>query len=147
MNKDFYDMEQERNDFDDLSDFLTEWEKEEIENEKNDALILALARMFDEYDKRDSVINPERVRRVLSTYRAMKKEFVGQNVKVTCELMKPTKDYGYISIEGKKIVFIHPEILADAIRGSTGVDGCMKTNGNVVINFGYAGIVKTIRGR
>ncbi len=140
-------MEQERNDFDDLSDFLTEWEKEEIENEKNDALILALAKRFREHDEKDQIINPKQVQKVLSVYKKMKRAFDGRNVKVTCKLFQPYKNSGCISIEGKEIFFEDPTLFSETVRDCDCVDGYRKTNGNMIISFAYSKLTKLKKGR
>lgn len=143
MDEEFREDDLEQDDSDGL-EFLTDWEREELEEERGDLAILAMGRKFREDDAKDQVIDPEQVQKVLSVYKKMKKVFEGKNVKVTYMLFEPNKKDGCVKLEGKEIAFDDASLFSEVVRGCEAAEGYRKTNGNMVIAFGYSGLTRLI---
>jgi len=109
-----------------------------------DILLKAVAKEIQIEDNKTQMINPKKIRHLLSVHKFLKSAVRGSGVKVTYKLCEPYKNTGSITINGKNITFNKPEQLIKAINASANFEVYPKTNGTVEMNFTFYGLTVPI---
>ena len=113
------------------SGFGKESKKDPKVEEKLDTFIKELGSLIKEQEKGVFVINPECLRRIEFVYRAVKSEVKGKSIRVLHELNKPFMGSGAVSVVGKDIRIVNPELFVKAARLADSFEVYPKTNGTV----------------
>lgn len=87
---------------------------------------------------------PENVALVKAVYEAMKYAAEGTGVKVTYVLHKPYRTCGSVTIIGKNISIISPELFTKCARYASNIEIYTKTNGDTQIDFGFNNLTRTV---
>ncbi len=133
----------EDNNYELENDLFIEDEAEDRIEDPEDILLM-IAKEFEEQDKKTSMIIPTRVRDVKYTYEIMKNLFAGKDVKVDYDLHEPYKDFGSVTVIGKKIDLNSPKWFLKAAEIASNCDIYPRTDGKIQIDFGFGGLTETL---
>lgn len=120
------------------------FEEEFATDNEIEAIMDGIAKQVIAEDNRVAIVNPDKVRQVLSTYKMLKYITRGTGAKVTYELYSPFKSMGSVTVTGHDIVFSKPEWFIKAIKLSANFEVYPKTNGTVEMNFTFHGLTRPI---
>lgn len=107
---------------------LTELIGEQAENENN----------------RTAIINPDKIKGVLYTYKVLKYLTKGTEAKVTYKLNEPYRSMGSVNVVGKNLTFSNPEWFMVAVKLASNFNVYPKTDGTVRMDFTFHGLTTTL---
>lgn len=107
---------------------LTELIGEQAENENN----------------RTAIINPDKIKGVLYTYKVLKYLTKGTEAKVTYKLNEPYRSMGSVNVVGKNLTFSKPEWFMVAVKLASNFNVYPKTDGTVRMDFTFHGLTTTL---
>lgn len=111
-----------------MLDSLTELIGEQAENENN----------------RTAIINPDKIKGVLYTYKVLKYLTKGTEAKVTYKLNEPYRSMGSVNVVGKNLIFSKPEWFMVAVKLASNFNVYPKTDGTVRMDFTFHGLTTTL---
>ena len=110
--------------FESLTDFIGE----QAENDNN----------------RTAMVNPNRIKAVLYTYKLLKYLTKGTIAKVTYTLNEPYRSMGSVTVVGKNLTFSNPEWFMVAVKSASNFNVYPKTDGTVQMDFTFHGLTTTL---
>lgn len=113
-----------RNELDDLIDFIGQWILED--------------------EQQLSTLEPLRMQMMNFSYRVLKHIADDNGMTVSYELHKPFQSMGCIYLEGEDLVFLHCKQLARAISFADNVDVFPLTNGRIRFVLTFHGLTKKV---
>lgn len=123
--------------FDYWSEFMTDDEVEEA----IEFITLETAKMIAEDESKSSVINPDKTKNLLNTYKLMKYLMKdNKKAKVTCEFNEPFNSMGSVGVTGRRLNFRKPEWFMKAVELSDNFEVYPKADGTVQMNFTFHGL-------
>lgn len=82
--------------------------------------------------------NEEKIRNLVYVARMLESK-VGCDF--VCEIHQPSKNMAHVTIEEKEVTFPDAAVFSELAKAADNVDIYPKTNGNVVVSFGFNGIL------
>lgn len=114
-------------------------------DEEMDKLLFNLAGILEKESQGVHMLDPKKFDHLTIVYHAMKLMFQDNgNVKVTYTIGKPYPTMGYVTVEGKSLVFTHPEWFKTSCRLASNLDMYPLIDNAVHIDFTFHGITKKI---
>lgn len=123
-----------------MTDFDTEFMTDDEVEEMMDALVMAVAEQIAENESRTSILNPDRLKEMQFTYKAMKYMTRGTNAKVSYKLNEPFQSMGSVSVTGKDIVIRKAEWFSKAVELASNFEAYPKADGTVCMTFTFHGL-------
>lgn len=120
-----------------MNDFDTEFMTDDEVEEMMDALVLAVAEQIAEDESRASILNPDKLKEMQFTYKAMKYMTRGTNAKVSYKLHEPFQSMGSVSVTGKDIVIRKAKWFSKAVELASNFEAYPKTDGTVCMTFTF----------
>ena len=90
------------------------------------------------------IMNPENVKRLLRTYKALKYITQGSGVKISYELNEPFNSMGSVTLCGKNIVFKNPEWFVKVVEYASNFEVYPKIDGTIEMNFTFHGLTTSV---
>ena len=122
------------------TDFMSDEEVEAM----LDAIVVATGSRAATDDSRTAIVNPERIRQVLYTYKVLKYMTRGTKAKVSYKLHAPYKSMGSVSVIGTDLTFSSPKWIMKAVELASNFEVYPKTDGTVQMNFTFHGLTMAI---
>lgn len=126
-------------------DFENEFSSDSEVEEMLESLTLLIAEQADTDDNRTSVVNINRIKSVLYTYKVMSYLTKGISAKVTYKLNEPYKSMGSVSVVGKNLMFENPKWFMAAVKLASNFNVYPKSNGTVQMDFTFHGLTCPIQ--
>lgn len=120
-----------------MNDFDTEFMTDDEVEEMMDALVLAMAEQIADDESRTSILNPDRLKEMQFTYKAMKYMFRDTNAKVSYKLHEPFQSMGSVSVTGKDIDIRKAKWFFKAVELASNFEAYPKTDGTVCMTFTF----------
>lgn len=115
------------------------------EHVKTEETIRKLGEILQKQDNQDMLINLPRVKMVQGVYEIVKDIFAGTGAKVTCELHKPYKSMGSISIEAPQIMFEEPRVFKKLTELASNTEVYPLTKNAIRMTFTFHGLTKPLK--
>lgn len=122
---------------------MFEYEGFDFDKDAVDSIVLGIAKIAEDEDRKTAVIVPQRMMQFMYAYKLLKHITMGTNAKVTYSLHEPYKSMGYISIEGDFEVF-NMELFKKAVELASNLEVYAKTDGTVQMNLAFHGLARAI---
>lgn len=132
-------MENEELGFD--TEFMTDEEVEQM----LDSIVTAVAEEVAAEDNKTLIINPHKIRRVLSAYKIL--EYLIKDIKgakASYKLHEPYKSMGSVSIVSNNLIFRKPKWFLKAVELADNFEVYPKTEGTIQMNFTFHGLTKPL---
>ena len=110
-----------------------------------DNMIKTLGEIIEKEDNRTALLNMEQLKKIGTVYALAKELFRDSGCKVSCELHKPYKSMGYVTIEGKNIHFAEPVWLNRMGQLAHNFEVYPLTNGKVRLTFTFHGLAVPVK--
>lgn len=124
-------------------DFKSEFVSDEDVEEMLASLENLFAECVENEDDKASIVNSDKIRVVLYTYKVLKYLTKGTEAKVSVKLNEPFVSMGSVSVVAKDLKFTKPEWLIAAVRLASNFNVYPKTNGTVQMDFTFHGLATT----
>lgn len=86
-------------------------------------------------------IKKDRVSLVLNVYQSLSDAFKGQDVKVTYNLFRPSKEKGSVEVTGKRVEFSSSSALLSAVHLADAFDMAANIDNSVTLSFTFNGLM------
>lgn len=107
-------------------------------------IVSEVANQASNEDNRTAIVNPYRMCQIAYTYKVIKYLTRGTKAKVTCELHKPYKSMGSVSVVGANLTFRNTEWFMKAVEFASNFEAYPKTDGTIQMNFTFHGLTQPI---
>lgn len=125
-----------KKDFEYYDQFMGDMEYEEM----LDAIVDSFGKDILEQESKPCIVNPDKVKPLIYTYKLLKSLTKGKKVKVTYELNTPFLSMGSVSVVGKDLTFTNTETFLKAAKLASNLDVYPKVDGTVQIDFTFHGL-------
>ena len=116
---------------------------EEVEAMLN-SLTDLIGEQIEKEDGRTALVNPNKIKWVLYTYKVLKYLTKDTGAKVTYKLNEPYKSMGSVNIVGKELTFSKPEWFMIAVKLASNFNVYPKTDGTVQMDFTFHGLTEPL---
>ena len=124
--------------------FCSEFSSPEEVEEMFESLTDFIGEQAENDNNRTAMVNPNRIKAVLYTYKLLKYLTKGTIAKVTYTLNEPYRSMGSVTVVGKNLTFSNPEWFMVAVKSASNFNVYPKTDGTVQMDFTFHGLTTTL---
>lgn len=123
-----------------LDNNIDEFSSEDEIEKALDEIVLPIGKLARDQDNQTAVVNVDNVKKVVYVYKVMKYLTKSTKAKVQCDIQKPFKSMGSVTVIGKDVTFTNTEMFVKAASLASNVDIFARTDNTIEIDFTFHGL-------